>query len=83
MFVTVYFIDELRTPALLIGIIFGIVTLSGTVASHFAGKIGVSKYDESSDLRIRLLTTGLQLGLYGYIIIIRLLPSMVGNEISS
>ncbi|MFX0152662.1 MAG: MFS transporter [Candidatus Hodarchaeota archaeon] len=39
-FITVYFLDELGAPAVLIGIIFGIITLSGTVASHFAGKIG-------------------------------------------
>jgi hypothetical protein len=50
---------------------------------YFAGKIGFNKYDESPDLGIRLFTIGLQLGLYGNIIIIRLLQPTVGNEISS
>ncbi|MFX0122596.1 MAG: MFS transporter [Candidatus Hodarchaeota archaeon] len=40
MFITVYFIHELNAPALLIGIVFGIATLTGTAASHFSGKIG-------------------------------------------
>ncbi|MFX0211485.1 MAG: MFS transporter [Candidatus Hodarchaeota archaeon] len=40
MFITVYFLDELHAPALLIGIVFGLATLSGTVASHLVGKIG-------------------------------------------
>ena len=48
----------------------------------FAGKINVSSYDESSGARIRSLAIGLQLALYGYIIIIRLLQTIVGNEIS-
>ena len=40
VFVTVYFIHELQAPALLIGVVFGIATLSGTAASHISGKIG-------------------------------------------
>ncbi|MFX0172901.1 MAG: MFS transporter [Candidatus Hodarchaeota archaeon] len=40
LFITVYFLDELGVPAVLIEIIYGITTLSGTVASHYAGKIG-------------------------------------------
>ena len=40
IFVTIYFIDELQAPALLIGVVFGIATLSGTAASHYSGKIG-------------------------------------------
>ncbi|UCG03989.1 MAG: MFS transporter [Candidatus Heimdallarchaeota archaeon] len=40
MFITVYFIHELNAPALLIGVVFGIATLTGTAASHFSGKIG-------------------------------------------
>jgi len=40
MFVSIYFLDELHTPALLIGIVFGTATLTGTIASHYAGKIG-------------------------------------------
>lgn len=40
IFITIYFIYELHTPAFLIGVVFGIATLSGTAASHFAGKIG-------------------------------------------
>jgi len=40
MFVTVYFINELQAPALLIGVVFGIATLTGTAASHYSGKIG-------------------------------------------
>ncbi len=40
MFITVYFIHELNAPALLIGVVFGMATLTGTAASHFSGKIG-------------------------------------------
>ncbi|MFW9905355.1 MAG: MFS transporter [Candidatus Thorarchaeota archaeon] len=40
MFVTVYFIYELQAPALLIGVVFGIATLTGTAVSHIFGKIG-------------------------------------------
>lgn len=40
MFITVYFINELQAPALLIGVVFGIATLTGTAASHYSGKIG-------------------------------------------
>ncbi|MFX1283383.1 MAG: MFS transporter [Promethearchaeota archaeon] len=40
MFVSIYFLDELHAPALLIGIVFGTATLTGTIASHYAGKIG-------------------------------------------
>jgi|GEM_PF-1391175 len=52
----------------------------------FAGNISIDRYNKSPDPRIRLLTVGLQLALYDlycYIIIIRLLQTMVGNEISS
>ncbi|MFX0181746.1 MAG: MFS transporter [Candidatus Hodarchaeota archaeon] len=40
MFVSVYFLDELHAPAVLIGLVFGMATLSGTVAAYFIGKIG-------------------------------------------
>jgi DHA1 family multidrug resistance protein-like MFS transporter len=40
MFVTIYFLDELNTPPVLIGLVFGIATLAGAVASHYFGKIG-------------------------------------------
>lgn len=40
MFITVYFIHELNAPAFLIGVVFGMATLTGTAASHFSGKIG-------------------------------------------
>jgi DHA1 family multidrug resistance protein-like MFS transporter len=40
MFFSVYFISELGAPASLLGLVFGIATLSGTFASHYAGKIG-------------------------------------------
>ncbi|MFX0207652.1 MAG: MFS transporter, partial [Candidatus Hodarchaeota archaeon] len=40
MFITVYFIHELQAPALLIGVVFGMATLTGTAASHISGKIG-------------------------------------------
>jgi hypothetical protein len=49
----------------------------------FAGKIGVNRYSEFPDPRAQLLTIRLQLALYRNIIIIRLLQTMVGNEISS
>jgi DHA1 family multidrug resistance protein-like MFS transporter len=39
-FFSVYFISELGAPASLLGLVFGITTLSGTVVSHYAGKIG-------------------------------------------
>jgi MFS family permease len=39
-FFSVYFISELGAPASLLGSVFGIATLSGTFASHYAGKIG-------------------------------------------
>ncbi|MHA2298980.1 MAG: MFS transporter [Candidatus Hodarchaeales archaeon] len=40
MFVSIYFLDELNTPAPLIGLVFGAATLAGTVVSHYVGKIG-------------------------------------------
>ncbi|MHA2094033.1 MAG: MFS transporter, partial [Candidatus Hodarchaeales archaeon] len=40
MFFSVYFISELGAPASLLGLVFGIATLTGTFASHYAGKIG-------------------------------------------
>ena len=40
MFFSVYFIKELGAPASLLGLVYGIATLSGTFASHYAGKIG-------------------------------------------
>ncbi len=40
MFVSVYLISELGLPSSLLGLIFGIATLSGTFAAHYAGKIG-------------------------------------------
>jgi PPP family 3-phenylpropionic acid transporter len=40
MFFSVYFISELGAPASLLGLVFGIATLSGTFASHYAGKFG-------------------------------------------
>jgi len=52
---------------------------------NFAGKIGTYEYGDSSASRVRLLAIRLQLALYAiycYIIIIRLLQTMVGNEIS-
>lgn len=39
-FFSVYFTKELGAPASLLGLVFGIATLSGTIASHYAGKIG-------------------------------------------
>lgn len=51
------------------------------VQMDFAGKTNVSSYNESPDSRI-WPTTGLQLALDGYIIIIRL-QTVVGDEISS
>jgi hypothetical protein len=49
----------------------------------FAGKTDFYGYFRLSDFNVRLLAIILQLALYGYIIIIRLLQAMVGNEISS
>jgi hypothetical protein len=49
----------------------------------FAGKTDFYGYCRLSDFNVRLLTIRLQLALYGYIIIIRLLQTIVGNEISS
>ena len=52
----------------------------------FAGKINFSKYNEYPDASIRLLTIGLRLDTSSRIIIglkIRLLQTMVGDEISS
>ncbi|MHA2246535.1 MAG: MFS transporter, partial [Candidatus Hodarchaeales archaeon] len=43
MFISIYFLDELRAPALLIGVVFGTATLAGTIAAHYAGKIGKSR----------------------------------------
>jgi len=43
MFFSVYFISELGAPASLLGLVFGIATLSGTFASHYAGKIGETR----------------------------------------
>ncbi|UCG89627.1 MAG: MFS transporter [Candidatus Heimdallarchaeota archaeon] len=43
MFISVYFLNELHAPALLIGVVFGTATLTGTVAAHYAGKIGESR----------------------------------------
>jgi DHA1 family multidrug resistance protein-like MFS transporter len=40
IFITVYFIHELQAPALLIGVVFGMATLTGTAASHVSGRIG-------------------------------------------
>ncbi|PWI49007.1 hypothetical protein CEE45_03575 [Candidatus Heimdallarchaeota archaeon B3_Heim] len=40
MFFSVYFISELGAPASLLGLVFGIATLAGTFASHYAGKFG-------------------------------------------
>ena len=40
MFFSVYFISELGAPASLLGLVFGIATLLGTFASHYAGKFG-------------------------------------------
>ena len=37
---SVYFISELGAPASLLGLTFGIATLSGTIASHYSGKFG-------------------------------------------
>ncbi len=39
-FFPVYFISELGAPASLLGLVFGITTLSGTIVAHYAGKIG-------------------------------------------
>ncbi len=39
-FFSVYFISELGAPASLLGLVFGITTLSGTVVAQYAGKIG-------------------------------------------
>jgi hypothetical protein len=49
----------------------------------FAGKISANRYDGSPDRGVRLLTIGLRLVLYRYIIIIRLLQTIVGDEIFS
>jgi predicted MFS family arabinose efflux permease len=40
MFFSVYFISELGAPASLLGLVYGIATLSGTFVSHYAGKYG-------------------------------------------
>ncbi|MCK4848180.1 MAG: MFS transporter, partial [Candidatus Heimdallarchaeota archaeon] len=39
-FFSVYFISELGAPAALLGLVFGIATLTGTFASHYVGKFG-------------------------------------------
>jgi len=39
-FFSVYFISELGAPASLLGLVFGITTLSGTIIASYAGKIG-------------------------------------------
>lgn len=43
MFVTIYFLDELDSPSILIGLVFGGATLAGTIASHYSGKVGKKK----------------------------------------
>ncbi|MFW9997600.1 MAG: MFS transporter [Candidatus Odinarchaeota archaeon] len=43
LFTSIYFLEELDTPAGLIGIVFGAATLAGTVASHYVGKIGKNR----------------------------------------
>jgi MFS family permease len=37
---SVYFISELEAPASLLGLVFGITTLSGTIIAQYVGKIG-------------------------------------------
>ncbi|UCE12552.1 MAG: MFS transporter [Candidatus Heimdallarchaeota archaeon] len=39
-FITIYFLEELKSPSLLVGVVFGGATLAGTFASHYTGKIG-------------------------------------------
>jgi len=58
-----------------------ICCLDRCICMGFTGKITINGYVGSSDMSVRLLTIGLQLALY--IIIIRLLQTMVGDEISS
>lgn len=43
MFVSVYLISELEAPSFVLGLSYGIATLSGTFAAHYTGKLG-SKY---------------------------------------
>ena len=40
MFVSVYLISELGAPSFVLGLTYGIATLSGTFAAHYAGKLG-------------------------------------------
>ena len=48
-----------------------------------AGKIKLNEHSRPNDPWGRLFTIRLQLALYAYIIIIRLLQTIGGNEISS
>lgn len=51
MFVSVYLISELKAPSVIIGVSYGIATLSGTFAAHYAGRFG-SKFGYKTILLI-------------------------------
>ncbi|MHA2087731.1 MAG: MFS transporter, partial [Promethearchaeota archaeon] len=51
MFVSVYLIAELGAPSFVLGLAYGVATLSGTFAAHYAGKLG-SKYGYKTILLI-------------------------------
>jgi MFS family permease len=51
MFVSVYLISELKAPSVIIGVSYGIATLSGAFAAHYVGRFG-SKFGYKTILLI-------------------------------